>query len=71
MTRLQTKVADFDYSKYDRSLTEELIHQLDNKGMINEILRKVSAQEDTDDTMGDWVLLWAQRVMPKKCKRKH
>ena len=57
MDRLRTKAADCDYSDYDRGLTEQFIDGLDNEGMISEILREVSAQEDIDDTTSKWVQL--------------
>ena len=60
MGRLQTKAADCDCGKYDRRLMEQFIHELDNEGMISEIVRKVSALEDMDETTSEGVLLWAK-----------
>ena len=59
---MQTKAADCDYNKYDRILTEQFIHGLDNEGIIIEILREVSLLEDIDEATSEWVLLWTQRV---------
>ena len=35
MGKLQTKEAECDYKGYDRELTKQFIHGLDNKGMIS------------------------------------
>ena len=48
MGKLQTKAMECDYTEYDRALTEQLIHDLGDEGMISEILREVSALEDID-----------------------
>ena len=39
MGRLQTKAADSDYNEYDRRVTEQFIHGLDDEIMISGILR--------------------------------
>ena len=51
-----------DYKEYDKKLTEQSIHTLDDEGMISEIFREVSALEDINDTTNERVLLWVQRV---------
>ena len=53
MGRLQTRVEDYDYNECDRSLADQLIHWLDNEGIISDILRKVSALEDIDDATSE------------------
>ena len=39
--------------EYDRKLTEQFIHGLDDKGMISEILREMSALEDINDVTNE------------------
>ena len=53
MGRLQTKAAGCDYNEYGRKITEQFIHSLDSEGVINEILKEVSALENIDDTTGE------------------
>ena len=69
MDRLQTKEAYCDYNEYDRRLTEQFIHGLDNKGMISEMLRKVSVLEDIDDTTSEWILLLTQNIEAKRAQK--
>ena len=66
---MQTKAADCEYNKYDRRLTEQFIHGLDDEGMISEILREVSALENINDTTSKWVPLWAQRVEAQRAQK--
>ena len=65
MGTLQTKTTNCDYNKYDRQITEQFIHGLDDEGMINKILREVLALADTTDVTSEWLLLLAQRVQAK------
>ena len=45
MQRLQTREEDCDYNEYDRRLTEQFIHELDNEGVISEIPRSISIRK--------------------------
>ena len=65
MGLMWTKAVGCDYTEYDRALTEEFIIGIGNEGMTGEILREVSALENTDDTTGERVLLSVQSV---ECK---
>ena len=60
MGRLQTKEADCDYNEYNRKLTKQFKHGLDDECVISEILREVSALENIDNTTTEWVLLWTE-----------
>ena len=59
MGKLQTKAAECDYKEYNTTITEQFIKGLGDTSMISEILREVSALENTDDTAS---MLWDQRV---------
>ena len=56
MGRLQTKVAECKYRKYDRLLTEQLIGGLSVKSMADKILRKVSMSQDFEKATSGHVL---------------
>ena len=47
------RTADCEYNRYDRRLTEQFIHGLDNEFVINEILREVSQLEIIDDVTSE------------------
>ena len=61
---MQTKAAE-----YDRTLIKQFIHGLGEEGMISEILREVSALEDSDDTTSKRVLLWTQKVEAQRTQK--
>ena len=65
MGRMQTKAADYEHKVYDKKLAEHFIHELDEKDMISEFVKEMSALEDTDDT-SKWVLSWTQWVEAQK-----
>ena len=69
MGRLWTRSADCEYNEYNWRLNEQFIHGLDNKSMICEILREISALEDTDDTTSEWLLKWALRLEAQEVKK--
>ena len=57
MDRLQTKTADCENYEYDKRLTKQLINGLDDKVMIGEIIRELTASEDTDEATSHQVLI--------------
>ena len=48
--KLWIQAAEYDYTEYDRALTKQFIHGLSDEDMTSEILRKVFALEDNNDT---------------------
>ena len=62
LCKLWIKTAECDFKEYDRQITKQFIHGLDNGGIRSENLRKVSLPEDIKDATSEWVMLWAQRV---------
>ena len=69
MHRFQTKAPDCGNDEYDRRLTQQFIHWLDDEGMKSDILREVLALENINDTTSKWVLLWAQRVEAQRVQK--
>ena len=63
------QVAECEYKEYNRALAEYFIHGLGDEDMINEILREVSAFEDTDDATSKRVLLWPQSMEAHKVQK--
>ena len=55
-------------TKYDRKLTKHFIYGVDDKGMISEMFRDVSAYKDINDTSSEWLLLLAQNVESQRAQ---
>ena len=52
MGGLQTRTADSEYNEYNRILSNQFLHGL-GEGMIDEILREISALENIDDAVSE------------------
>ena len=50
-------------------LTEQFIGQLNDGGMIDEILKEVAILEDIEDTMSERVLLFTCRVEAQRAQK--
>ena len=48
MRTLQTMAEDCEYNRYDRRLSKQFIHGLDDEDMISEILGEIMALENID-----------------------
>ena len=69
MGRLQRKVKECEYKKYDRLVIEQFINWLGDEGMISEVLREVLTLKDMEDTTGETVLLRIQRVEVQRYRK--
>ena len=68
MSRLQTKVAGFEYRESERLLTEQFIGGL-NDNMTDEILRDVTMQENIKEAASECMLIGACIVEVKREQR--
>ena len=57
--------------EYDRLLTKQFLHGLDDEDMISEILSEVLTLEDIDNAVSERVLLWAKQWMCRGSRKKH
>ena len=71
MGRFHTKITDCEYREYDRRLTEQFIHVLDDGVIIGEILRKLKALEDIIEATSDKIVMWAQRVEAQRVQKRY
>ena len=62
MGRLCVVVAECGYREVDRQLKEQFIHGLNDKGMLDEIIKELTAKRKNDPTNSEDVLIWAKRV---------
>ena len=66
MGRLCVKVMDGKYVEHDRRLKNQFINGLDEENIVEEIIRKIIALQDTNEVRSEQILLWAQRVGTKR-----
>ena len=54
--------AECGYKEIDRQLKEQFIHGLNNKVMLDEIIRELTSKSSSQQTTSEDVLAWAKRV---------
>ena len=62
------KVAEWNYKEYDRLLREQFINGLDDKDMINAILREVSGL-NIEHAIREGVLFWFHRMEVQRSQK--
>ena len=62
MGHLCMAAAECGYKEVDRQLKEQFIHGLNNKVMLNEIIRELTSKTNSEQTTSKDVLAWAKRV---------
>ena len=62
MGRLCVAVAECNYREIDRQLKEQFIHRLNDKVMLDEAIRELSAKNNDKQMTSKGVLAWAKRV---------
>ena len=55
-------VAECGYKEIDRKLREQFIHGLNNKVMLEDIIRELTSKTSSECTTNEDVLAWAKRV---------
>ena len=62
MGRLRFVVAECNYIELDHQLKEQFIHGLNDKTMLDEVIRELTTKGSNDQTTSEDVLIWAKRV---------
>ena len=62
MGRLHVAVAECNYREVDQQLKEQFIHGLNDKIMLDEVIRELTAKSNNEQTTSEDVLAWAKRV---------
>ena len=55
-------VAECNYKEIDRQLKEQFIHGLNNKVMLDEVIRELTTKNNDEQMTSEGVLAWAKRV---------
>ena len=62
MGRLYIAAVECNYQEVDRQLKEQFIHGLNDKYMLEEIIKELTATKSDDHITSGDVLAWAKRV---------
>ena len=60
MGRLWIAAVECNYKEADKQLKEQFIHGLNNRVMLDEIVRELMAKNNSKQTKSEDVLLWAR-----------
>ena len=62
MGRLCIAVAECSYGEVDQQLKQQFIHGLNDKTMLDKIIRELTAKDNNDQMMSEDMLVWAKRI---------
>ena len=62
MGQLCVAAAECNYREIDRKLREQFIHRLNDKVMLDEVIRELTAKNNDEQMTSKGVLAWAKRV---------
>ena len=62
MGRLHVAVAECNYKELDRQLKQQFIHGLNDKVMLDKIIRQLTAKNNNKQVMSEGVLAWAKGI---------
>ena len=60
MGRLWIAAIECNYKEVDRQLKEQFIHGLNDRVMLDEIVRELTVQNSSEQTNSEDILLWAR-----------
>ena len=62
MGRLCVAAVECNYREVDRQLKEQLIHGLNDRYMLEEIIKELTAANDDEQITSEGMLAWVKRV---------
>ena len=68
MGRLHVAAVECNYREIDRQLKEQFIHGLNDKCMLEEIIKELTITRDDDQITSKSVLAWAKRVNAQRAQ---
>ena len=68
MWGLHVAVAECNYRRLDRQLKEQFIYGLNDKCMLDEIIRELTAKNNDEQLTSEGVLVWAQRIEEQRAQ---
>ena len=68
MQRLHMVAVECNYQEVDRQLKEQFIHRLNDKYMLEEIIKELTSAKDDDHITSGGVLAWTKRVEAQRAQ---
>ena len=68
MGRLSVAAVECNYQEVDRQIKEQFIHGLNDKGMLEEIIKELTATKNNYHITSAGVLAWAKRVEAQRAQ---
>ena len=68
MGRLHVAVAECNYRELDRQLKEQFIHGLNDKCMLDEIIRELTAKNSNEQVTSEGLLILAKRIETQRAQ---
>ena len=68
MGRLSVAAAECNYREVDRQLKEPFMHGLNDKSMLDEVIRELTVKNNNEQTTSEDVLAWAKRVKAQQAQ---
>ena len=68
MGRLQIAAVECNYKEVDRQLKEQFIHGLNDRVMLDEIVRELMAKNNSRQMNSEDVLLWARQIKAQRAQ---
>ena len=68
MVRLRVAAAECSYREVDRQLKEQYIHGLNNKSMLDEVIRELTVKTNREQTTCEDVLVWTSRIKAQQAQ---
>ena len=62
MGRLHVAAAECNYRELDRQLKEQFIHGLNDRCMLDEVIRQLTAKNNDEQVTSEGMLIWAKRI---------
>ena len=62
MGRLRVVTAECNYKELDLQLKEQFIHGLNDKTMLDKVIRELTTKGSNDQTTSEDILIWAETV---------
>ena len=68
MGRLHVAAAGCNYREVDQQLKEQFIHGLNDKVMLDELIRELTARSNDEQMTSEGVLAWAKRAEAQRAQ---
>ena len=68
MGRLWTAAVECNYKEVDRQLKEQFIHGMNDRVLLDEIVRELMAKNNSEQINSEDVLLWARQIEAQRAQ---